>query len=379
MDIFDELGEQQRPIHTSPQMVLFETHVGYMLTRAQLNYILERYRKMYIHADRAVEASKQLQFPPLTARCCYYRGMAFYYTRDFQLAKRDFLDSRGCAGLYGIMSEHIERYIDLIDNAHDPETAILEFFPAPKFGRKSKARRTTTPPYPEADNENEPSPSTLIEGSSTAPQDLVSQSPPFSFPNGKEHSARQPGEDANSPIQTLRRPSHLRGLSPDGDPQPGAASPPNYQPRETAISEDIRKEIFESKARSLGGPTEADSPEGETSPPISMASTERTLLGSVTSQGTPRHVPRPHIAPIITSIAETPVRQASPEGTLVAGSADEMDEDNIYAQFGGRPRLGMPLDDEFTPVEVQRRPWARSDQATIRKANEAFRANEEDQ
>lgn len=340
-EIFDEVGDQQRPIWTDPQMVLLETEVDIMITRAQINYILGDFPQMYTRANHAAECARQLRYPPLTARCCYYRGVASYHYRDFSNAKEDFLMSRGCAGRYRISSESIEKYIDDIDKADDPETAIIERFQARRSSRVRKSEWTTTDRSTDVDDEDEPSPSTaddattLVDGSPPSPDDNDLPLSPFSSLNNEERSAGQSREDANSKLQTLRRPSHPRGIPLDDDPQPSFDEVPNYQPQDEAVSEEIRKVIFESKTQSLDpvnkeSPIETNHQEKETFSPPSLASTECTLLGSTTSQGTARRVPRPYIAPITTSFATvTHVREAPPEATPDSGYTDEVDEDEV--------------------------------------------------
>lgn len=350
MNIFDEIGDQQRPIRTDPQMVLWETRIDIMITRARTNYLLEDFPKMYTHANRAVAAASQLRFPPLTAMCCYFRGMASYHHREFAVAKVDFEEARGCAGFYGISSEIIEKHIDLIDRADDPATAVLERFPAPRSKAIVRMAKRTTNALrrTEADSENDslPSPAddatTLVEGSPRIPEDTALPLPPSSSLLDEERSIGQSNEDADSQPQTLRRPSPLGKMPLDSDPQPGTDDDvPNYKPQEEAISEEIRKSIFESKAQSLdpvseAGPTEANAQEKKPLSPPSMASTEWTLLGSTTSQGTMRRVPRPYIAPINTSLATVrskAVRETSVEANADESDSDEMDEDEIMAAF----------------------------------------------
>ncbi|KAF6230919.1 hypothetical protein HO173_010827 [Letharia columbiana] len=351
-EIFDELGEQQRPVRTDPRWVLHETEVNMLLTRAQINYILEDYPKMYSHANHAAVAAGPLKFAPLTARCCYYRGMASYYYRAFTEAKDDFLESRGCAGRYGILSENIERFIDSIDKADDPETAVLVRVPARKFTEVRTFKQRRRARSTNVDNKNEPLPSTaddattLVGGSPRSPEDRAMGLAPFSSANEEKHSAGPSRGDANAQSQTLHRPDHLGGFPLDGDPQPGTEDVPNYKPQEEAISEEIRKDIFESKAQSLNpvseaGPTEANPQARVTLSPPSMASTERTLLGSNTTQETTRRVPRPHVAPITTSFAtarNNTAREASAEATPASGYTDEGNSAEIYAAFGGKPR-----------------------------------------
>lgn len=351
--IFDEFGEPQRPIRTDPKLVNLETRVNTLITRARIQHCLEDYRQMYDHANRAAEASSKLEFRPLTARCCYYRGVAMYLHRDFESAKKDFLEARGCADHYGISRENIERYIHLIDSAEDPETAILERFPARKAnkalvdGRKTRTRRRDT------DSGNEHSPSTAINATTLAgdsprsPRYRALALSPFGSPNEEERST---GHAADSQTQILRRPSHIDAIPPDDDPQPANDDISNYQPQDEAISEEIRTDIQESKARSLSVvseavPAVADPQEETISPPPSMASTEYTLLGSANSPGTTRRVPRPYVAPITTSstTASNTIGEASQEanpgsGDVDEGVSDEMDEDNIYAMFGGKSR-----------------------------------------
>ena len=139
-------------------MVSRETNINTMIIRAKTQYLLEDYRQMYNHANHAFEAASKLEFPPLTARCCYYRGLAMYLHRDFTSAKKDFLEARGCAGLYGIPSESIERYIHLIDSADNEETAILEKYPARKDNGARNASRTRRSRHSDTDIETESSP-----------------------------------------------------------------------------------------------------------------------------------------------------------------------------------------------------------------------------
>lgn len=396
-DIFDEFGEQQRPVHTDPRMVLLETTVNTMITRARLNYALGDYPQMYTQANHAAAAAGPLKFPPLTARCFYYRGMASYHYRAFSMAKDDFLDSRGCAGLYGISSESINYYTEKIDQAHDPETVIIEPFRPRGNSGVGKNERTTSTRSTNVDSENEPSPSalgsaaTLVGSSPTSPGDMALPMSPFSSPNKKERSAAQSREEASSQSQPPREPDILGGFPVDGEPQPKFDDVPNYQPQEQAISEEIRKDIFESKAQSLNPASEviskeANSEETRALSPPSMASTEWTLLGSATSQGTARRVPRPHVPPITTAFAKLLIRQASLDAVLHSNSTDEMDEDERMAVFGEARENATPVSgstdemdedeimrefgaaksgyigaqgDDFTPVEDQTRGWGR--------------------
>lgn len=343
-------------------MVVWETATNIMITRARMNYLLEDFPKMYMHANHAVAAASQLRFPPLTAMCCYYRGMASYHHRDFATAKSDFEESRGCAGHFGISSEIIEKHIDLIDSADDPETAILQQFPAPR----SKAivprakRRATSPDVHDEDEPPSPSPAddaaTLVEGSPGSPQDTALPLPPFTSLNDDLRSVGEIPEETKSPINTSRMPSPPGEMSlDDDDPQPNTSTDddvPNYKPQEEAISEEIRKSIFESKAQSLdpvneAGPTVANAQEKKALSPPSMASTEWTLLGSATSQGTTRRVPRPHIAPINTSLVTVTrpgVRDvsAAEDAFTGGGNSGEMDEDEIMAAFNTQREDATP-------------------------------------
>lgn len=384
-EMFDEFGEQQRPVRTDPKMVSYETQVGIMINHARIKGILEDYPNMYNHANCAAAAAAKLQFPPLTARCCYYRGMASYQFGDLANAKDDFLASRGCAGLFGISSESIEQYIDRIDRANGPDPTSIESFPA------RKTEQTTTTRSTDVDNEDKPLQSTandattLVGGSPTSTEPAALAPSPVISPAEEER-------DATSQIQPFREADPLGRFPLDGGPQRGTDDIPNYQPQEEAISEQIRKDIFESKAQSLNNISEAN-PAGEnlqertTFPPPSMASTELALLGSATSQGTTRRVPRPYVAPIVTSLAKSnPVRQAPPQATRVSDStdethgdemtaaiggarddatpvsdsADEVDEDEIMKAFGA-DRSGFigAQGDDFTPSEIERGVWSR--------------------
>ena len=347
-EIFDELGDQIRPIRTDPQLVVRETKINIMIHRAQVCHLLEDYRRMYTRANQAAEAASPLGYPPLTARCCFYRGLASYFHRDFSSARDDFLQARGCAGLYGISSDSIERYIQLIDSATDPETAILEPFPARGVSRGHRAGKTRRVPRTHTHDENQPSPSsaddatTLVGGSAGG-------SPARTASDEEERSTGQEREDVDPETQVPRRPSHIGALPPDDDPPPATDDVPDYQPREEAISEEIRRDIFESKARSLSeaGPVEANTQEAGRLAPPTMANTELTLLGSTTSPGTTRHAARPHVAPISTSLAtaNNSVRETSRQSTPNSGDiddkgSDEMGSEEIYAAFGGRPGEG---------------------------------------
>ena len=349
-EIFDEFGDQIRPIRTDPQLVVRETAINIMITRARTCHLLEDYRRMYTRANQAVEAASPLGFPPLTARCCFYRGLASYLHRDFSSARDDFLEARGCAGLYGISSDCIERYIQLIDSATDPPTAILEPFLARRVTRGRQAGRTRRAPRTHTHDENQPSPSTA-DDATTLVGGSAGGSPVRTASDEEERSTGQEREnvDPETQVLRLRRPSQIGGLPPDDDSQPATDDVPDYQPREEAIAEEIRKDIFESKARSLSeaGPAEA-SPQGERAlAPATMANTECTLLGSNKSPGTTRHAVRPYVDPITTSLAtaSNTARETSPQADPESGDmddrgSDEMGSDEIYAAFGGRPGEG---------------------------------------
>ena len=369
-EIFNELGDQQRPITTDPYLVVRETEIDIMITRARACYILEDYRRMYTRANRAVEAASPLKYPPLMARCCYYRGLASYFHRDFSSARDDFLEARGCAGLYGISSESIEGYIQLIDSAVDPETAILEPLPERRVGRGRKsggtrrARRTDIPDVNGSSPSSADDATTLVGDSPKAPEH------PSSSPNEEGHSRGQPHENADPQSQVSRSPSRSDALPPDS-----TDDIPTYKPQEEALSEEIRKDILESKAQSLSaadyyndnddqGTSPAktnDSPtqkqKNHLAAPSTLANTEWTLLGSATSKGTTtgRHVTRPHVAPIATSFAAgnpmmgqglariTPDPEEGDMDMDMDGDdegSDEMGSDEIYDAFGGRPGSG---------------------------------------
>lgn len=365
--MFDQLGDQQRPIGTDPRLVAHETDVNVMLNRAQVSYILDNIPKMYFHANKAAIAAATFKYAPLTARCCYYRGLAQYHARDFVEARKDFVEARACAGLYGISGEIIEKYIDHIDEADDPDTVILQRFRTPKFSEYQGARKgrvKTAKRDIDSENENEPLPSTaddaatLVGGSPSPSRGTTLASSPSRAPNQKERPAEQPREDASARSQSSRSPSHL-GVSPlDADPGPATDEIPNYQPEEEAIAEEIRKDILNSKAESLVSSGEAGPAEGrarEIGKPASrsMASTELTLLGTAASQGTARRVPRPHVAPITTSIAaemNDPVREAPPEATPVSGERDLLSVDEIMTRFNTAREDATPNTPNFSDV-----------------------------
>lgn len=354
--IFDRIGDQQRPIRTDPQLVSLETQVNIMITRARINLLLEDYPKMYMHANHAAATASQVRFSPLTALCCYYRGVASYHYGDLDVAKDDFLESRGCAGRYGISSKSIEDYIHRIDNA-SREFAVNEQFPASSSSKGKQPMRTHGT---DAGSKDELSPSsvddatTLVGESPRSPEDTALPLSLFGSPDGEERDPRQSSEHAVFQTKTFRKPSPLGAFPLDGShPQPSSTDVmPNYQPQEAAISEEIRKDILESKAHSLNpasdaSPTEAATLEERSKlPPASLASTEWTLLGSTTSSwGTRRRVPRPYVAPITTSLATKTyhyVREASPEATPDSGYRDEMDEDEIMAAFNTQREDATP-------------------------------------
>lgn len=373
-DIFDELGDQQRPISTDPHLVLLEIQIDCMITRARVCYRLQDYRRMYTRANKAVEAASPFKFPPLTAKCCYYRGLASYFHRDFSSARDDFLEARGCTGLYGISSESIEGYIQLIDSAVDPQTAILEPFPERRVRRGRKSGRAGRARRADMSREYDSSPSSADDATTLVGDSPKSSEHPSSSHNEGERSAGQQHGNVDSQIELSRSLSHTDSLSPDS-----TEDIPAYKPQEEALSEEIRKDIFESKAQSLSAadyyhhhhnnddnqdtspaksnysPTERNTKNNKTlAPPSSLANTERTLLGSATSKGTTttgRHVPRPHVAPIATSFAagSSMTGQALAritrdseddmdiDGDWNCGDLDELGSDEIYDAFGGRP------------------------------------------
>ena len=355
MDIFDELGDQQRPIHTDPQLVLLETQVHIMIKRARCSFLLDDIPGMYTQANRAAAAAGRLRYPPLTARCYYYRGIASYHHRDFSMAKEDFEDSRPCADLFGISSARIEQYIHAIDKIDNPDTAMIQRFPPQRSSRISKAKLTTANRSTEVDGGDEHSPSstddtlTLVDDARSNPADTPEPLSPFHSPNHKEPSTGKQREDTHSQLQPPRRPSRVSGNSPDDNPQPKIDEVPNYQPQEEAISEEIRKDIFESKAQSLDAvgkenPAEANRLEKEKLSPPSMASTEWTLHGSKTSLGTRRRVPRPYVQPITTSFGTAaPVREATAEATPNSGSEDLLSAGMIMRDFNTASEDATPL------------------------------------
>ena len=326
-----------------------------MIKRARYNFLLDDFPSMYTQANRAAAASGRLRYPPLTARCFYYRGIASYHFREFSRAKEDFEDSRPCADLYGIPGARIEQYIHAIDKIDDPDMAVIHRFPPQRSTRISKAKLTTANRSTEVDGGDKDSPSstddtlTLVDDALSNPADTHEPLSPFHSPNHNEHSTGKQREDTYSQPQPPRRPSRVSGSSPDDNPQPHIDEVPNYHPQEEAISEEIRKDIFESKAQSLDAiskenPAEANRQEQQTLAPPSMASTEWTLLGSKTSQGTARRVPRPYVQPITTSFGiAAPVREATPKGTPVSGSEDLLSAGMIMRDFNTAGENATPL------------------------------------
>ena len=297
VEIFDEFGNQQRPIRTDPRWVTRETQINMMIARAQIQHVLEDYRQMYNHANHAAEAASKLEFAPLTARCCFYRGLVLYLHRDFSSAKDEFLKARDCAGLYEISEESIERYIHLTDSAQDEATAILEKIPVRKVNGARKTRRT-----------------------------------------GK--STEQVDETANFQPQNSHKADHIAELSPppNNNPQMTAHGGANSQPQYKAVSVDLRKDIQGSGARNLSiavevGPAEANSQERETVPRSSTVNTELALLGSMKSPSTEEF--SPGMRPFASS-------QANPGAGYLeekdSGDPDEMDPEKIYTYYGGRPK-----------------------------------------
>ena len=354
-EVLNEFGEPQRPIRTDPRLISRETKINTMIINAKIQHLLEDYRQMYNLANQAVEAASILEFPPLTARCCFYRGLAMYLHRDFTSAKDDFVKAQGCAGLYGISKESIERYIHLIDSADDEQTAILEKCPARKVSKTESSPSAESSPTVDSSSSTVYSPSTisdtvtLVGDSPRSPTHDASAPRPSNSPNQEEGSAVQPREDESSPMQPLPGPHHMVALPPDVDPPPTTSEIPNYQPQDEAVAEEIRRDIQESKARSLSTVGEADpaeaNPQGEKSAPASsMASTDWTVLGSTASPGTTRRVPRPHVAPITTSFASPQATPGSEDRDERV--SDEMDPEEIYAAFGGRLE-GIPREGSF--------------------------------
>lgn len=372
-EIFDELGDQQRPIKTDAHLIVRETQIDIMITRARTCYILKDYRRMYTRANQAAEAASLLRYPPLTARCCYYRGMASYHHGDFSSARDDFVEARGCAGLYGITSQNIERYVQLIDSGVDPETAILEQFSATRFskdrntGRTRRARRNR---------------SSLSSADATTLVGDLLRSPehPLHSPIEEDHPTDHTHDNLDSQPHISRRSTHVPTLPPsDGAPKPPAIDGlPTYQPQGEAISESIRKEILQSKARSLNEandaapsnvkPTQQPKMQNSAPPPSSsLAFTEQTLYGTATTTSpgpdATRHVPRPHVAPITTSLAPTTaardsVREHAPDPSgyiddCYERGSDEMGSDEIYAAFGGTSQESETLDSALTPVSAR--------------------------
>ena len=325
-----------------------------MITRARVNYIREDYGRMYTHANHAVAAAAKLQFDPLTARCYYYRGLASYHLREWAIARDDFVESRGCADLFGISGQSIESYIQHIDKAPDPATATIERFPA---------RRPQPTPPRSADD------ATTLFGSPlpSLQEELALLPSPFSSPTKDDRSAGTSHEDATPQIQPSRRPSRLDAYPSNGDLQTCADTVPNYQPKQEALSEQIRKEILESKAVSLNGvsdatPTTQDNTQDrEALYPPSMASTEYTLVESATSQSIPRRVPRPYVAPIATSftaVESNSAGQASAVEAPDSGISDETTLDGIAETTGpsNAERSRGPQGDDCTPKN-ERSSW----------------------
>ena len=363
-EIFDELGDQQRPIKTDAYLIVRETQIDIMITRARTCYVLEDYRRMYTRANQAAEAASLLRYPPLTARCCYYRGMASYHHGGLSSARDDFVEARGCAGLYGITSQSIERYIHLIDSGADPETATLEQFSAPRVSRDRDTGRTRRA------RRNGSSPSSA--DATTLVGDLPrSPERPSNSPIEEDHPTDHPHDNPDSQPHISRRPTHTPALAPPDDND----GLPTYQPQDEAISESIRKDILGSKARSLNdangaAPSNANITQRQKTqnlglpPSSSLAITEQTLHGTASpGPGTTRHVPRPHVAPITTSLAPTTAARDSmrehapdPSGDTDDGyerGSDDMGSDEIYAAFGGTSQEGETPDSALTPFSAR--------------------------
>ena len=365
-EIFDELGDQQRPIKTDAHLIIRETQIDIMITRARTCNILKDYRRMYTRANQAAEAASLLKYPPLTARCCYYRGMASYYHGDFGSARDDFVEARGCAGLYGITSQSIERYIHLIDSGVDPKTAILEQVSAPRVSRDRDTRGTRRT------RRNGSSPSSA--NAATLVGDMPrSPEHPSHSPIEEDHPTDHPHDNPDSQPQISRRPTHTPALAPPDDnrPPPATDGLPTYQPEDEAISESIRKDILRSKAgslndandaaRSYANITQRQKTQNLAPPPSSsLAITEQTLYETATTNspgpGTTRHVPRPYVAPITAARDSMREHTLDPSGNIDDGyerGSDEMGSDEIYAAFGGTSQEIETPDSALTPVSAR--------------------------
>ena len=77
-----------------------QTHVETLLARARCMWVLRDWSTMLTRSEEAIAMAKELDYPPLDARCQFYLGVAEYGSRNFSQAYASFEKASACIGKY---------------------------------------------------------------------------------------------------------------------------------------------------------------------------------------------------------------------------------------------------------------------------------------
>lgn len=110
-------------LYSDPQDRMLEVILNIMLCRCDVTLLLNDYRAMELHASKAIQYSKELNYIPLTARCHYFRGIAFFHQRSFYQACDDFNDAEPAVGKY-IRGQELGEWVEKTQECMNMETPI---------------------------------------------------------------------------------------------------------------------------------------------------------------------------------------------------------------------------------------------------------------
>ena len=129
-------GRQVAPIYNDIPSIIRESTIGILLGRAHINFMLGDYDEMASRAKSALAMAKKLRFRPLTGRCHFILGIAFYRSHRFELAQDEFSHSWDAIDHYGISKTSLETWqattLAMLDES-TPKSPDYHFVPPRKL------------------------------------------------------------------------------------------------------------------------------------------------------------------------------------------------------------------------------------------------------
>ncbi len=113
----DSDGKRTGPLYKDFPNMFRESRVDSLVNRACCRFMLADYEGMATIAFEALEAAESLKFLPLSARCQFMIGIAFYHSRRFSEAHERFGLALDCGDRYGISTECIRDWLEKCEDS----------------------------------------------------------------------------------------------------------------------------------------------------------------------------------------------------------------------------------------------------------------------